>query len=135
MSSKTDERQLEPGPLHNFGATLVLLRRLADKNQSEFAHEAGFGKAQLSAYEYGHQFPTMKTFERILRALKVTPLGFFYTMDRIARVAEDLQKSGKLPTRQLIGEPGEEGDEVFRRVVGELVRLIRAGRRKRREGE
>jgi len=77
----------------------------------------------------------MKTFERILKALRVTPLGFFYTMDRIARVAQDLQKTGKRPARQLIGEPGQEGEEVFQRVVRELMRVIQAGRRKRGRGQ
>lgn len=125
----------EPGLLQNFGATLTLLRRLAEKNQSEVAYAAGIAKPQLSAYELGNQFPTLKTFDRLLKALQVTPVGFFYTLFRVDCVAADLRKSGRLRSGPLFDETGDEGDEAYQRVVGDLVKLIRAGRRRRGEAE
>lgn len=135
MSRGKDGREPEEtGPLRNLGATMVLLRRLADKNQSEFARDAGFGKAQLSAYEYGYQIPTMKTFERILKVLQVSPLGFFFVMHQIDRMVEDLRANAKPRSRPLTGEAGPEDERILQSVAAELLRLLRAARRKQRDG-
>jgi transcriptional regulator with XRE-family HTH domain len=134
-STKTGGHQPRPAEsaLRNLGVTLVLLRRFADKNQEEVARAAGIGQPQLSAYEAGRKFPRIETLERVLGVLGVTPLGFFFAMDRVDRVLVDLVESGQALPDPLIPTGNGPGNVVFQRVVAELLRLGRLGRGRGRE--
>jgi transcriptional regulator with XRE-family HTH domain len=122
----------------NLGPTLSLLMRIGGKSRDDLADEAGFGPAQLSLYESGHQLPTMKTLGRLLRTLKIKPATFFFTMDLVDGVEAGLSL-GKTDLATVLrrrqGAAGALADELFRQVMVDLKRLHRAGRRRRKQGE
>jgi transcriptional regulator with XRE-family HTH domain len=64
----------------NLGRTLSLLRELRGKSQGWVAQEAGIGKSQLSKYENGKELPKLDSLEKVLNALRVSCLEFFYTL-------------------------------------------------------
>jgi transcriptional regulator with XRE-family HTH domain len=67
------------------GLTLQILRGLRGKSQAVLAQEAGIGKSQLSKYETGRELPKLESLARVLAALDVTPLAFFYVMDQLTQ--------------------------------------------------
>jgi transcriptional regulator with XRE-family HTH domain len=74
----------------HFGKALRVLRELRGMNQAELARKAGIGKSQLSKYEGDRELPRLDSLERILAALRVSHLGFFYTLDFIQAQAKAL---------------------------------------------
>jgi transcriptional regulator with XRE-family HTH domain len=60
------------------GVALKALREMAGLSQAELARKAGMGKSQVSKYERGQNLPNLASLRKILRAVKVEPLFFFY---------------------------------------------------------
>src|SRR5436309_12561490 len=92
----------------NLGRTLGLLRELRGKSQARVAREAGIGKSQLSKYENGKELPKLDSREKVLNALDVGHVEFFYTLylldDRAAELAR-LGEPGQLPPPLLAAQP------------------------------
>lgn len=116
----------------NLGRTLILIRELRGKNQAQVARAAKIGKSQLSKYENGKELPKLESLERVLAALEIGQLDFFYTLDLITRRAGDLfqHSQREQPENPLQAEPDFRsglltGDtkEGFNRVMASLLDL------------
>lgn len=83
----------------HLGKALRVLRELRGMNQAQLARQAGVGKSQLSKYEGDKELPRLDSLGRILAALKVTHLGFFYTLDFIQAQANALGRGTELARR------------------------------------
>ena len=68
------------GMFANLGPALVRLRGLRGRSQAAVARAARIGKSQLSKYETGKELPKMESLERVLAALGLGQLDFFYTL-------------------------------------------------------
>lgn len=97
------------------GLTLTVLRTLKRMKQAELAARAGIGKSQLSKYEGGKEQPKLAALSKLLTALDVTPLGFFYTHHLILGRAKDVP---------LAGVPVAEASVLFSRSGEALSRLL-----------
>jgi len=60
------------------GPALATLRERAGMSAAAVAKKARIGKSQLSKYENGREAPKLSSLERILDALNIEPLVFFY---------------------------------------------------------
>jgi transcriptional regulator with XRE-family HTH domain len=60
------------------GLCLRTFRELTGKSQASVAREAGIGKSQLSKYENGKELPKLDSLGKVLAALEISPLTFFY---------------------------------------------------------
>lgn len=127
----------------NLGRTLSLLRELRGKSQGWVAQEAGIGKSQLSKYENGKELPKLDSLEKVLTALRVGCLEFFYTLYLVDTRAASLaqadaaQTSGSgttaSPSLPMYLPPFPQGnpllsestDEAFTRLFGDLLALYR----------
>jgi transcriptional regulator with XRE-family HTH domain len=122
----------------NLGPTLSLLRALRGKSQALLAKEAGIGKSQLSRYEKGKDFPKLDSLEKVLKALKVGYVEFFYTLYQIDRRAAELELTeegalGRGSEDRLYMPPlikgesllAETTDQAFRQVFTDLLLLYR----------
>ena len=68
------------GMFANLGPALARLRSHRGQSQAAVARAAGIGKSQLSKYESGKELPKMESLERVLAALGLGQLDFFYTL-------------------------------------------------------
>ncbi len=71
------------------GPTLVMLRVRAGLSAASVARMARVGKSQISKYETGKESPKFESLARILDALNVEPLPFFYYVHSISRGVTD----------------------------------------------
>lgn len=125
------------GMFSNLGRTLSLLRELRGKSQARLAREAGIGKSQLSKYENGKELPKLDSLEKVLSALKVGYLEFFYTLYLVDRRAADLARQEEEPgcnRSDLLYVPSfgrggsvmaEQTDQAFSQVFLGLLQLYR----------
>lgn len=128
----------------NLGRTLSLLRELRGKSQGWVAQEAGIGKSQLSKYENGKELPKLDSLEKVLNALRVNCLEFFYTLYLVDTRAASLAQADAAQASSVSGTtatPGvpmylppfpqgnpllsESTDEAFTRLFGDLLALYR----------
>jgi transcriptional regulator with XRE-family HTH domain len=71
------------------GPALVTLRERAGMSAAAVARKARVGKSQLSKYENGKEAPKLSSLERILDALNIEPLVFFYYVHVASQGFED----------------------------------------------
>jgi transcriptional regulator with XRE-family HTH domain len=71
------------------GPTLIMLRARAGLSAASVARMARVGKSQISKYEKGKESPKFPSLARILDALNVEPLTFFYYLHAISRGVTD----------------------------------------------
>ena len=64
---------------------LQVFRGRAGLSAAQAARKARVGKSQISKYETGKESPKIETLARILDALEVEPLWFFYLMHQLSR--------------------------------------------------
>jgi transcriptional regulator with XRE-family HTH domain len=67
----------------NVGKALIRLRERTGLSQSAIARKAGCGKSQLSKYENGRELPKLDSLERVLDALGVNHVHFFWIVHTI----------------------------------------------------
>lgn len=99
----------------NLGPALLRLRKLYGKSQAQVAQDALTGKSQLSKYETGKELPKLDSLERVLAALDVSSLEFFYTlhlMDGDADSPPERDRSGDVTA-------------IFERLMSHLLDLHR----------
>lgn len=113
----------------HFGKALRVLRELRGMNQAQLARLAGIGKSQLSKYEGDKELPRLDSLERILTALKVSHLGFFYTLDFIQAQARALAGGTEMARRA--GAVTEFGvlthtAQVCGRAVGDIMMIYQS---------
>ena len=113
------------------GRALRIFRDRAKLTGAEVAERAEMGKAQLSKYEIGAELPNLRTLAKLLDALEIEPLWFFYLMHQLSHgqsleaLKADLLRSDAGPLFSA-GEP-----EAFRRLLEstfELHAAVIAGR-------
>jgi transcriptional regulator with XRE-family HTH domain len=68
-----------------FGLCLRNFREISGHSGAYVARKAGIGKSQLSKYELGRELPKFSSFEKILAALELSPLTFFYALAVVER--------------------------------------------------
>jgi transcriptional regulator with XRE-family HTH domain len=116
------------GMFRNLGRAISLLREMRGYSQMQLSRSAKIGKSQLSKYEKGRELPKLETLERVLRALEVEPLSFFYTLAMLDDLVEQLDAPAherpplpppNLPLSLLQPSLGQ----LFSMSVGQLVRL------------
>ena len=113
------------------GRTLRIFRDRAKLTGAEVAERAEMGKAQLSKYEIGAELPNLRTLAKLIDALEVEPLWFFYLMHQLSHgQSVEALKADLLRTDAgslfSAGEP-----DAFRRLlesVFELHSAVIAGR-------
>jgi len=106
-----------PVRFRRLGLGLRVFRELAGLSQATFARSAGIGKCQLNRYERGHELPKLDTLGKLLDALQVTPLAFFYCL----ALLESRFAPGPGVESQLLVEGGLPVDE---RHIAALRRLF-----------
>jgi len=99
----------------NLGPALVRQRKLRRKSQTQVARSAQIGKSQLSKYEAGKEPPKLESLERVLTALDIGFLAFFYTVRLLDGEADRLPKK----------DQPEDVQAAFHRLIGHLVELHR----------
>lgn len=99
----------------HLGLTLTVLRTLKGMKQAELAARAGIGKSQLSKYEGGKELPKLAALGKLLRALDVTPLGFFYTLHLL---------DGRAKNIPIAGVPVADASVLYTRTGQALTRLL-----------
>ena len=104
------------GMFANLGPALARLRDLRGQSQAAVARAAGIGKSQLSKYENGKELPKMDSLERVLAALDMGSLEFFYTLHL-------MDCEAVRPPRQ--EERVEDVYTAFERLMGHLLDLHR----------
>lgn len=119
----------------NVGRTLSMLRELRGKSQARVSREAGIGKSQLSKYENGKELPKLDSLEKVLNALRVGYLEFFYTLHmvdrRAAGLAESDARSARVEPPSMVPLPdglsllSEPTDQAFGQVFSDLMILYR----------
>lgn len=77
------------GFFSQLGLALIILRAKAGLSARGLAAKAGVGTSQLSKYENGRESPKLETLARLLGALNVEPLAFFYLMRLLHRGASE----------------------------------------------
>lgn len=77
-------RQIQPksGPEKAFGIVLREIRQAAGFSQLDVYVKFGIDRTQLSAIERGVQSPTLRTIDRLSRALRVSPSEMMRRMER-----------------------------------------------------
>jgi transcriptional regulator with XRE-family HTH domain len=66
------------GMFANVGKALIRLRERTGLSQAAVARKAGCGKSQLSKYENDRELPKLDSLERVLNALEVNYIHFFW---------------------------------------------------------
>lgn len=112
-------RRAGPEGFGYVGATLMLLRELKGKSQHEVARGAGIGKSQLSKYENGKELPKLESLARVLRALDLSSLMFFYVHHFVGALAGEL-RGEEVP----MAIPGSL-DETFQDLIQTILTLYR----------
>ena len=108
----------------HLGLSLSVLRSLRGKSQSQVAREAGIGKSQLSKYENGKELPKLESLAKILGALQVTPLGFFWAQDLLGRQEGALRKeSYGVPVSQDLSVLSPRTERLVSRLFENLLAL------------
>jgi transcriptional regulator with XRE-family HTH domain len=75
-----------PGEMfRRFGLCLRIFREISGHSGTSIARSAGIGKSRLSKYELGRELPKLSSFEKILTALELSPLTFFYALAALER--------------------------------------------------
>jgi transcriptional regulator with XRE-family HTH domain len=69
----------------NIGRALDHLRARTGKSQSALARAAGIGKSQISKYVQGKELPRLESLERILGALGLGYIDFFWMLNLLDR--------------------------------------------------
>jgi transcriptional regulator with XRE-family HTH domain len=73
------------GMFANVGKALIRLRERTGFSQAAVARKAGCGKSQLSKYENGKELPKLDSLERVLDALGVDYIMFFWIVNTTDR--------------------------------------------------
>ena len=60
------------------GSKLIRYRNVRGLSQRQFAMRVGMAPSQLSRYERGHAQPSLRTLERLARALRVRISDLFW---------------------------------------------------------
>jgi transcriptional regulator with XRE-family HTH domain len=129
------------------GRALRIFRDRAKLTGAEVAERAEMGKAQLSKYETGAEVPNLRTLAKLLDALEVEPLWFFYLIHQLSRgQSVEALKADLLHTDSgLLFSAGE--PEAFRRllesvfevhsavITGRVQSVLEAGEGKKAEKE
>ena len=116
------------GFFDQLGLALIILREKSGLTARGLAARAGVGKSQLSKYENGRESPKLETLARLLGALNVEPLAYFYLMRRLHRGASEeglgieLVMSGAANA----AAGGGEKASAFLKVMESLLELHRA---------
>jgi transcriptional regulator with XRE-family HTH domain len=105
------DQPFDDGMFAHMGKALIRLRERVGLSQSSLARKAGCGKSQLSKYEKGRELPKLESLERLLGALGVSYIVFFWTLHLIG-------KKGSSPALSR-----EELGDLFGRVSRELFSL------------
>jgi transcriptional regulator with XRE-family HTH domain len=108
------------------GLALRILRELSGTSQAALARKAGIGKSQLSKYETNKDRPKFDALEKLLSALEVRPVLFFYVAELLERVAREELSMEALVTSEpgpLIDQNEREG---YARVLLDLTDLYEA---------
>ena len=110
------------------GRTIVFFRNEIGKSQADLAREAGIGKSQLSKYENGKELPKLDSLEKVLNALGVNSLFFFFTMamaDWHGAVVKSGDKSSRGGLRTFLRLPFLDSttEEAFAEVFEDLLNL------------
>jgi len=66
------------------GIALRVMRHRRGLSVAQFGKRSGVGKSQVSKYENGKELPKLGTLARILDALEVEPIWFFYLMYQLS---------------------------------------------------
>lgn len=111
-------RRARPEGFGHVGTTLILLRELKEKSQHDVAKGAGIGKSQLSKYENGRELPKLESLGRVLAALDLSPLAFFYAHHLVGTLAGELQGKAEEP----IPVPGSL-DDIFQLLLQTVLAL------------
>ena len=108
-------------------------------NQAELAERSGISKSQLSRYLAGKATPQLRQIHRLVDALEVRDLTFWYTVSELQsleRVLAARAGSGwpdpllEAVLRSLLGEPRDDAaGEAAAAGGGRLGRLLAAARR------
>lgn len=121
------------------GTALQVFRSRAGLSAAELARKARVGKSQMSKYENGKEQPKMETLARLLDALRVEPLWFFFLMHQLNRERPvDSLNTELFLIREGMGSPvPKDAAEGFLRVFSDLLALhaLMAGERPRMESE
>ena len=112
----------------NVGTTLLHLRELRGLSQAELARKAGIGKSQLSKYERGKELPKLDSLERILSALRVSALGFFYALHLTDMQATALEGGVDIPPDLAFPQMGllsDQTTQAFGKMTADLLDIYR----------
>jgi transcriptional regulator with XRE-family HTH domain len=107
------------------GLALQIVRHRSGLSIEQFRKRAGVGKSQMSKYENGKEFPKLETLTRILGALGVEPIWFFYLMHQLSREQplESLRVDLLLLRGGLDVAMSSNAREGFRRIFASLLDL------------
>lgn len=112
----------------HLGQALRMTREHAGMTLTELARQAGLGKSQLSKYERGKEVPKLDSLAKLLEALGVDALAFFYLEHLISVGTQALEE---LPAR-LEGEAtfgpllGRREETAYTQVLQDIFNLFRA---------
>jgi transcriptional regulator with XRE-family HTH domain len=104
----------------NVGRALDHLRARTGKSQAALARAAGIGKSQISKYVQGKELPRLESLERILGALGLGYIDFFWLLNLLDRDAsakpflrrDEIEESLTRLTRDLFALHGAILDEI-----------------------
>lgn len=121
------------------GTALQVFRGRAGLSAAKLAKTARVGKSQMSKYENGKELPKMETLARLLDALHVEPLWFFYLMHQLGREqpVESLNVDLFLIREGMGSAVPRDAAEGFLRVLSDLLALhaVMAGQSARQGSE
>jgi transcriptional regulator with XRE-family HTH domain len=119
---------LPPGAVAFFGQlgpALRLVRERCGMTAAALARKAHMGKSQIWKYETGKEQPKLETLAKLLDALGVNPLWFFYLIHQLTRQpSEEVVRLDLLLLGQRQGFDTRELDG-FRHVMESILELYR----------
>jgi transcriptional regulator with XRE-family HTH domain len=124
----------ETSHFQNLGLAIKVLRELTGVHQARLARMASMGKSQLSKYETGKELPKLESLDKILVALKASPLALFLVVQFLDRI-----KCGSPPDLLCLGTPlgplvSNTEEEAFTSFMRSVYGLFQAKAESRLQG-
>ena len=111
------------GVFGHIGLTVYLLRQLKGMSQRDLATRAGFSVSQVSKYETGNCLPNLPSLERLLAALDLSPLAFFYANHFIEELSDAFARGKAAPGA---AKPSRKSlERIFQQTITNLLTLYR----------
>jgi transcriptional regulator with XRE-family HTH domain len=121
LSSSKSEPGNAEGALAAFqqvGAAIRLLREERGVSLRRLAELSSSGRSQLSKYENGKELPRLDSLARVLDALGVEPLKFFYLAGRLSRGVSDAEIGEEMLRAEARRSPGS---QTFKKLLDAVI--------------